>query len=69
MLAFLVKNKYDEAFRGVYFMRIREKSLSQACTRISRLVLEPKGLYFHTRAQPLKRENRGSVNRLRGHRS
>ena len=29
MLASLVKNEYDEAFREVYFMRIREKTLSQ----------------------------------------
>ena len=50
-------------------MRIREKHYVKSCTRISRLVLEPKGLYFHTRAQQFKRENRGSVNRLRGHRS
>ena len=31
MLAFLGKNKYDDKynFQGVYFMRIREKTLSQ----------------------------------------
>ena len=29
MLASLVKNEYDEAFQGVYFMKIREKTLSQ----------------------------------------
>ena len=29
MLASLVKNEYDEAFREVYFMRIREKTFSQ----------------------------------------
>ena len=27
--SFLGENKYDEAFRGVYFMRIREKTLRQ----------------------------------------
>ena len=29
VLTFLVTLKYDEAFRGTYFLRIREKNLSQ----------------------------------------
>ena len=29
VLTFLVKKKENEAFRGVYFLRIRKKSLSQ----------------------------------------
>ena len=29
VLTFLVKKKENEAFRGVYFLRIRKKTLSQ----------------------------------------
>ena len=29
VLAFVVNQKYSEAFRGVYFLRIREKTLRQ----------------------------------------
>ena len=37
---------YNEAIRGVYYLRIREKTLSQICVLEVVLVLESKALYY-----------------------
>ena len=46
MLTFSVNQKYNEAFRGVYFLRIREKKIQSNLVLVVILVLESKGLYF-----------------------
>ena len=45
MITFLVKKKYNEAFRGIKFLRIREKSFKLNLVLAVVLVLESKGLY------------------------
>ena len=45
MPVFLVKEMYDEAIRGVYYLRIRENTLSEiSYWLVVVLVLESKGL-------------------------
>ena len=44
MLTVLVNQKYNEVFRVVCFLRIREKTLSQISYSVVVLVLEYKGL-------------------------
>ena len=46
VLTFSVNQKYNEAFRGVYFLRIREKKIQSNLVLVVILVLESKGLYF-----------------------
>ena len=46
MLTFSVNQKYNEAFRGVYFLRIREKKIPSNLVLVVILVLESKGFYF-----------------------
>ena len=47
MLTFLVNQKYNEAFRGIYVLRIiREKTFKSNLVLIV-LVLESKVLYFY----------------------
>ena len=47
MLTFSVNQEYNEAFRGVYFLRMREKKKIQSnLVLVVILVLESKGLYL-----------------------
>ena len=57
MLTFSVNQKYNEAFRGVYFLRMGEKKKIQSnLVLVVILVLESKGLYLYIKKKKKSRD-------------